>query len=129
MLQGSEVKSLRLGQVQLADAFARVPDGELWLDGVHIAPYQFANGRSVPTIPTAAASCCCTATRSTGCRPASPRSGSRSSRCACTSGTARRRSSWAWPRVARRATSARPSPSATPAGDRAALGRQRKGIE
>lgn len=44
VLQGSEVKSLRLGQVQLADAFARMSDGELWLEGVHIAPYQFANG-------------------------------------------------------------------------------------
>ena len=45
VLQGSEVKSLRLGQVQLADAFARWSDGELWLEGVHIAPYQFATGR------------------------------------------------------------------------------------
>ncbi len=44
VLQGSEVKSLRLGQVQLADAFARWSGGELWLEGVHIAPYQFANG-------------------------------------------------------------------------------------
>jgi SsrA-binding protein len=44
VLQGSEVKSLRLGHVQLADAFARWSDGELWLEGVHIAPYAFANG-------------------------------------------------------------------------------------
>ncbi len=44
VLQGSEVKSLRLGQVQLADAYARVVGDELWLEGVHIAPYQFANG-------------------------------------------------------------------------------------
>jgi SsrA-binding protein len=44
VLQGSEVKSLRLGHVQLADAFARWSDGELWLEGVHIAPYVFANG-------------------------------------------------------------------------------------
>jgi SsrA-binding protein len=44
VLQGSEVKSLRLGQVQLADAFARWSDGELWLEGVRIAPYEFANG-------------------------------------------------------------------------------------
>jgi SsrA-binding protein len=44
VLLGSEVKSLRLGQVQLADAYARVADGELWLEGVHIAPYQFATG-------------------------------------------------------------------------------------
>lgn len=44
VLQGSEVKSLRLGQVQLADAYARVVGDELWLEGVHIAPYLFANG-------------------------------------------------------------------------------------
>jgi SsrA-binding protein len=44
VLHGSEVKSLRLGQVQIADAFARVIDGEVWLDGVHIPPYKFANG-------------------------------------------------------------------------------------
>ncbi|MET0458284.1 MAG: SsrA-binding protein SmpB [Ilumatobacteraceae bacterium] len=44
VLQGSEVKSLRLGEVQLADAYARWSDGELWLEGVHIAPYRFANG-------------------------------------------------------------------------------------
>lgn len=44
VLRGSEVKSLRLGQVQLADAYARVRDGEVWMDGVHIAPYQFSSG-------------------------------------------------------------------------------------
>ena len=44
VLHGSEVKSLRTGQVQIADAYARVLDGEVWLDGVHIAPYQFAVG-------------------------------------------------------------------------------------
>lgn len=44
VLQGSEVKSLREGHVQLADAYARVSNGEIWLEGVHIAPYQFAHG-------------------------------------------------------------------------------------
>ena len=44
VLNGSEVKSLRRGQVQLADGFARYDRGELWLEGVHIAPYQFATG-------------------------------------------------------------------------------------
>ena len=44
VLQGSEVKSLRLGHLQLADAFARVLNGEVWLDGVHIPPYLFAHG-------------------------------------------------------------------------------------
>jgi SsrA-binding protein len=36
VLFGSEVKSLRAGQVQLVDAYARVIDNEVWLDGVHI---------------------------------------------------------------------------------------------
>ncbi|MFM8626774.1 MAG: SsrA-binding protein SmpB [Actinomycetota bacterium] len=44
VLHGSEVKSLRAGQVQIADAYARVIDGEVWLDGVHISPYQYAVG-------------------------------------------------------------------------------------
>jgi SsrA-binding protein len=44
VLRGSEVKSLRLGHVQLADAFARVINGEVWLDGVHIPPYTNAHG-------------------------------------------------------------------------------------
>jgi SsrA-binding protein len=44
VLAGSEVKSLREGHVQLADAYARVTDGEMWLEGVHIAPYAFARG-------------------------------------------------------------------------------------
>lgn len=44
VLSGSEVKSLREGHVQLADAYARVIRGQVWLDGVHIPPYQFAHG-------------------------------------------------------------------------------------
>lgn len=44
VLQGSEVKSLRAGHVQVADAYARITNGEVWLEGVHIAPYQFAHG-------------------------------------------------------------------------------------
>jgi len=44
MLQGAEVKSMRAGKVQLRDAFARVDDGAVWLVGVHVAPYVFANG-------------------------------------------------------------------------------------
>jgi SsrA-binding protein len=44
VLQGSEVKSLRAGRVTLADAYARVEGGELWLLGVHIPPYEHAAG-------------------------------------------------------------------------------------
>lgn len=43
-LRGSEVKSLREGKAQLADAYARVEDGEVWLFGVHIPPWHSATG-------------------------------------------------------------------------------------
>lgn len=42
VLRGSEVKSLRAGQVQLKDAYATIRHGELWLENAHIAPYSFA---------------------------------------------------------------------------------------
>lgn len=44
VLSGSEVKSLREGSVKIADAYARIIRGSVWLDGVHIPPYQFAHG-------------------------------------------------------------------------------------
>ena len=44
VLTGSEVKALREGHVQIADAFARIIQGQVWLDGMHIPPYQFAHG-------------------------------------------------------------------------------------
>jgi SsrA-binding protein len=39
-LVGSEVKSLRDAKVQLAEAHARLVDGEVWLINLHIAPYS-----------------------------------------------------------------------------------------
>jgi SsrA-binding protein len=44
VLAGSEVKSLREGKVQLRDAYARVQDGEVWLHGVHVAPWVYTTG-------------------------------------------------------------------------------------
>ena len=38
-LQGTEVKSLRLGSARLKDAFARVKKGEIWLLHAHISQY------------------------------------------------------------------------------------------
>ncbi|MEX1143032.1 MAG: SsrA-binding protein SmpB [Thermoleophilaceae bacterium] len=38
-LQGSEVKSIRDGGVQIKDAYAAIEDGEVWLHNMHIAPY------------------------------------------------------------------------------------------
>jgi SsrA-binding protein len=39
VLTGTEVKSLRAGRASLADAYASVEDGEVWLRGVHIPEY------------------------------------------------------------------------------------------
>lgn len=39
VLAGTEVKSVRDGQAQLSDAFARIDGDEVWLHGCHIAPY------------------------------------------------------------------------------------------
>ena len=38
-LTGSEVKSLRDGKAQLADSYASIEGGEVWLRNLHIAPY------------------------------------------------------------------------------------------
>lgn len=43
VLTGTEVKSLREGRVSLADAFARVDGGEVWLHHLHISPYAQGN--------------------------------------------------------------------------------------
>jgi SsrA-binding protein len=43
VLVGSEVKSLRDGKADLADSYAEVKNGELWLVNCHIAPYSGAN--------------------------------------------------------------------------------------
>ncbi len=42
-LAGTEVKSLRQGKVQLSDGYARIDNGELWLENVHISPYTHGN--------------------------------------------------------------------------------------
>lgn len=43
VLTGSEVKSLREGGGSLSEAFARVRGGEVWLEGMHVQPYQQAS--------------------------------------------------------------------------------------
>ena len=39
-LTGTEIKSLREGKISLQEGFARVQDGEAWLEEVYIAPYD-----------------------------------------------------------------------------------------
>jgi SsrA-binding protein len=43
VLSGTEIKSIRAGKVNLADSFARIDQGEAWLVGAHIAPWEGGN--------------------------------------------------------------------------------------
>jgi len=42
-LTGTEIKSVRAGALNLRDAYAQVRGGELWLENVHISPYEQGN--------------------------------------------------------------------------------------
>ncbi len=46
VLTGTEVKTLRLGRASLAEAFATVDDGEVWLRNAHIPEYEFGTWRN-----------------------------------------------------------------------------------
>ncbi len=50
VLKGTEVKSLREGNVSIVDAFAKVEDGEVFLYNMHITPYE--EGSIFNTAPT-----------------------------------------------------------------------------
>src|SRR4029077_17930650 len=52
VLHGTEVKSLRAGKGQIADAFARVDNNEAWIHHVHIDAYSHGNLQNhVPKAP------------------------------------------------------------------------------
>lgn len=46
VLRGSEVKSLRDGKIQIAEAFARIDNGEIWLHQLTIAVYAYSQTHS-----------------------------------------------------------------------------------
>jgi SsrA-binding protein len=43
VLTGTEVKSLRKGNANLQDSYAELRSGEVWLEGMHISPYEQGN--------------------------------------------------------------------------------------
>ncbi len=52
VLTGSEVKSMRGSRASLVEAFARVRDNEVWLEGMHVPPYEQGEKRGYnPTRP------------------------------------------------------------------------------
>jgi SsrA-binding protein len=48
VLMGTEVKSLRAGRASLAEAFATVDDGEVWLRNAHIPEYSHGKDNHLP---------------------------------------------------------------------------------
>lgn len=45
VLTGSEVKSLRAGRASLVDCYGRIDRGEMWLEGMHVPPYEQGDTR------------------------------------------------------------------------------------
>ena len=43
VLQGTEVKALRLGNANLKDSYCRIKNGEVFVDNLHISPYEQGN--------------------------------------------------------------------------------------
>ena len=43
VLQGTEVKSVRMGKVSLKEAFCRIRNGEVFIDNMNISPYEQGN--------------------------------------------------------------------------------------
>jgi SsrA-binding protein len=43
VFKGTEVKSVRAGQIQLKESYVAVRDGEAWLFNAHISPYAYGN--------------------------------------------------------------------------------------
>lgn len=43
VLTGTEIKSIRHGRVNMQDAYARIDQGEVWIVGMHISPFEQGN--------------------------------------------------------------------------------------
>ena len=43
VLTGTEIKSIRAGKVNLKDSYANIKNGECFVYGIHISPYEFGN--------------------------------------------------------------------------------------
>lgn len=43
VLSGTEVKSIRAGQASITESYCKVQDGEIWIHGMHIAPFEQGN--------------------------------------------------------------------------------------
>lgn len=51
-LKGTEVKSLRLGKASINEAFCQIRNGEVFIYGMHISPYEQGNRNNVDPLRT-----------------------------------------------------------------------------
>ncbi len=52
VLKGTEVKSFRAGKVSIKEAYANIKGGEVWVSGMHVAPYEFGSIYNVDPLRT-----------------------------------------------------------------------------
>lgn len=50
VLAGTEVKSLRLGKASITEAYCKIENAEVWVHGMHIAPYEQGNRFNVDPV-------------------------------------------------------------------------------
>lgn len=50
VLTGTEVKSFRAGKVSIKESYAQIKNGEVWIMGMHVSPYEFGNRNNVDPV-------------------------------------------------------------------------------
>lgn len=50
VLSGTEIKSIRNGKVNLKDTYVNIKNGEVFVYGMHISPYEFGNRNNVDSL-------------------------------------------------------------------------------
>lgn len=50
VLTGTEIKSVRLGHVNVKESYCRIRHGEVFVDGMNISPYEFGNRENVESL-------------------------------------------------------------------------------
>ena len=99
VLTGTEIKSIRAGKANIANAYARIERGEAWLIGADIAPFE--KRQSVQPRPEADPQAAAPPTPDRrAARPGQGQGPDDRAAASCTSPAARPRSSWARPRQA-----------------------------
>lgn len=52
VLKGTEVKSIRQGKASIGEAYCSIHDGEMFIDGMHISPYDHGNIHNLDPLRT-----------------------------------------------------------------------------